>query len=38
METNISEYWRVLGNTNGIIDRLKRAKKQCTYSFLSIAF
>ena len=38
METNISEYWRVHDIKNGIIDRLKRAKKHCKYSFLLIAF
>jgi hypothetical protein len=38
METNISEYGRVHDIKNGIIDRLKHAKKQCKYSFLSIAF
>ena len=38
METNISEYGRVHDIKNDIIDRLRRAKKQCKYSFLSIAF
>jgi hypothetical protein len=38
METNISEYGRVHDIKNDIIDGLKCAKKQCKYSFLSIAF
>ena len=33
METNISEYGRVPDIKNYIVDRLKRDKKQCKYSY-----
>jgi hypothetical protein len=33
METNISEYGRVHAIKNDIVDRLKRDKKQCKYSY-----
>ena len=33
METNISEYMRVHDIKNGIVDGLKRDKKQCKYSY-----
>ena len=33
METNISEYGRVHAIKNDIVDRLKRDRKQCKYSY-----